>query len=55
MKHIGIALLCNMSSAASVVSACILAKNGVEGWGLFLMVAVFLHTTYRSQSDEKPG
>jgi hypothetical protein len=41
-------LICNLAPIACVISAAVLAMHGVGGWGWFLAVASFLHSTPRS-------
>ena len=53
MKTIGIALLVNMCSVASVVCATLLALHGIPGWGWFLVVAMLLTRTWTSSGDRE--
>jgi len=47
MREVLIVLFCNIPCGLAVFGAYHLASNDKEGWGWMIVLALFLHTTYK--------
>jgi hypothetical protein len=47
MKNILVVLCANLPSLAAVVGATVAVVSGIPGWWMFLIVALFLHTSVK--------